>query len=180
MVVEEADESLYWLEHIRDCDFLRSEQLTTLLAEADELLRILGKSYATARSREGIEQSERRADTPPAVGPDFQHPAANPPIPQSSQSPIANLQCNPQSPNAITQSEIPQSPIKRARPEGRALSIVPCDCAYLNPNLKPIRKMRGFMISRIWLKFPDVTLYCLPSVVAVLNRLKMSKSMFAV
>lgn len=57
----EADESLYWLEHIRDCDFLRSEQLTTLLAEAEELLRILGKSYATARSREKIQQSERRA-----------------------------------------------------------------------------------------------------------------------
>ena len=61
LVVEEADESLYWLEHIRDCDFLRSEQLTTLLAEAEELLRILGKSYATARSREKIQQSERRA-----------------------------------------------------------------------------------------------------------------------
>ena len=61
VVVEEADECLYWLEHIRDCGFLHSEQLTVLIQEADELLRILGKSYATARAREGITRSERRA-----------------------------------------------------------------------------------------------------------------------
>jgi four helix bundle protein len=61
VVVEEADESLYWLEHIRDCGFLHAEQLAALIEEAGELLRILGKSYATAQAREEVDRSERRA-----------------------------------------------------------------------------------------------------------------------
>ena len=81
--------------------------------------------------------------------------------------------------NRPIQSPIPK--IERARPEGRARVVFPDLLSdYLKPNRTPMRMMRGFMISRILLKFVAVTSYCLPSVVAVLNRLKMSKSMFAV
>jgi four helix bundle protein len=44
--LEEADEALYWLEHLRDCG-LASRPV--LLAEAEELTAILTKSVDTAR-----------------------------------------------------------------------------------------------------------------------------------
>ncbi|HUL71496.1 MAG TPA: four helix bundle protein [Vicinamibacterales bacterium] len=58
--VEEADECVYWLEHTRDCGFVDSPHLHTLIKEGDELLRILGKSFATAQARENAGRSERR------------------------------------------------------------------------------------------------------------------------
>ena len=44
--LEEADEALYWLEHLRDCGLASSP---VLLAEAEELTSILTKSVDTAR-----------------------------------------------------------------------------------------------------------------------------------
>src|ERR1700757_2152571 len=39
-VLEEADESLYWLELIRDGNFIGQKRITFLLSEADELTAI--------------------------------------------------------------------------------------------------------------------------------------------
>jgi four helix bundle protein len=47
IVVEEADETLYWLENIRDAQYDNSETLKELLAEALEILKIV----ATIKSR---------------------------------------------------------------------------------------------------------------------------------
>jgi four helix bundle protein len=53
LVAEEADESLGWLETIRDANLLLSSDLKTelqrLLREADELTAIFSKSFGTAR-----------------------------------------------------------------------------------------------------------------------------------
>ena len=40
IVVEEADESLYWLENIRDCRYDTSEELKYLLSESLEILKV--------------------------------------------------------------------------------------------------------------------------------------------
>ena len=50
VVVEEADESLFWLEMLSDCEIVHIEKLKTLLAEAHELSAIFTASRATARS----------------------------------------------------------------------------------------------------------------------------------
>ena len=50
VVVEEADESLFWLEMLSDCEIVRIEKLKALLAEAHELSAIFTASRATARS----------------------------------------------------------------------------------------------------------------------------------
>ncbi|MFP4106821.1 MAG: four helix bundle protein [Phycisphaerae bacterium] len=48
---EEADETLFWLEMIGEAGLLRSEQLSSLMAEADELVAIMTASAKTARRR---------------------------------------------------------------------------------------------------------------------------------
>ena len=48
--LEEADESQYWLEHLRDCGLASKPPL---LAEASELVAILTKSVETARRNRG-------------------------------------------------------------------------------------------------------------------------------
>ena len=50
VVVEEADETVFWLEMLADAGILRSERLRPLLAEANELLAIFAASQRTARS----------------------------------------------------------------------------------------------------------------------------------
>jgi len=49
VVNEEADESVYWLEYIRDTNLSSSPQLRTLYDEAKELRAIFAASYGTAR-----------------------------------------------------------------------------------------------------------------------------------
>lgn len=49
IVEEECDESLFWLEMIRDANFLPVEKLSALLKEADELTAIFTASHKTAR-----------------------------------------------------------------------------------------------------------------------------------
>ena len=51
-VVEEADESLGWLEFIEAADLLRVAELRRLIGEADEITAIMAASYSTAREKE--------------------------------------------------------------------------------------------------------------------------------
>jgi four helix bundle protein len=52
IVVEEADESLFWLEFIMDEKLLKEELLRPLLTEANELTAIFISSRKTARNRQ--------------------------------------------------------------------------------------------------------------------------------
>ena len=51
IVVEEADESAFWLELIIDSSLLRAKLVQPLLDEANELTRIMVSSRVTARSK---------------------------------------------------------------------------------------------------------------------------------
>ena len=50
-VVEEADETLFWLELLEEAKICNLELLQPLKTESDELLRIFSKSLATAKKR---------------------------------------------------------------------------------------------------------------------------------
>ncbi|WP_309399557.1 four helix bundle protein [Cerasicoccus maritimus] len=49
IVEEEADETLFWLEMIRDAEIMKSEKLEPLMEEANELIAITVSSINTAR-----------------------------------------------------------------------------------------------------------------------------------
>lgn len=69
LVAEEADEATYWLEHLRDCRFGDLELVAPLLQEAEELARIFGRAYGTARRREdAARQSRLRRPSTRAIG----------------------------------------------------------------------------------------------------------------
>ena len=51
VVVEEADETLFWIEFIVDTEILSAERMTALIQEANELLAIFAASQHTARQR---------------------------------------------------------------------------------------------------------------------------------
>ena len=50
VVLEEADETLFWLEMLADSGIVKREKLRELLAEANELLLIFSASRGTAKS----------------------------------------------------------------------------------------------------------------------------------
>jgi four helix bundle protein len=50
IVVEEADESVFWLEMLSDCEIVPVEKLKLLLQEAHELSALFTASQKTARS----------------------------------------------------------------------------------------------------------------------------------
>ncbi len=50
LVVEEADETVFWLELIGETGIIKKERIKTLLREADELLAIFAASRHTAKS----------------------------------------------------------------------------------------------------------------------------------
>lgn len=52
-VVEEADESLLWLELLEEAEICPAAQLAALKQEADELVRILQTSLTTAKNNAG-------------------------------------------------------------------------------------------------------------------------------
>ena len=61
VVLEEADESVYWLGYLRDTDLAAGPELLALLNEAQELTKIFSKSCQTAHERErGAEESRDR------------------------------------------------------------------------------------------------------------------------
>ena len=49
LVLEEADESEFWLETLRDCDLANPDVVTPLLNEASELRAIFAASLVTVR-----------------------------------------------------------------------------------------------------------------------------------
>ncbi len=49
IVVEEADETVYWLELIRDAGLVKPELLAELLDEAEQTLKIMAASRKTAK-----------------------------------------------------------------------------------------------------------------------------------
>jgi four helix bundle protein len=49
VVVEESDETVFWLELLVDTDIVRESKMTSLLAEGNELLAIFAASQYTAR-----------------------------------------------------------------------------------------------------------------------------------
>jgi len=51
IVVEEAEESVFWLEMLSDCEIIAAEKLEFLLQEAHELSALFTASQRTARSR---------------------------------------------------------------------------------------------------------------------------------
>jgi four helix bundle protein len=59
VAVEEAEETVGWLEYIRKADLARRSEMIALEREAAELLAILAKSYATAKRN--LEVARRRA-----------------------------------------------------------------------------------------------------------------------
>jgi len=50
LVVEEADESAFWIEMLEDCEIVRKERLREFLKEAHELSAIFTASRSTARA----------------------------------------------------------------------------------------------------------------------------------
>jgi len=50
IVVEEADETLFWLEILKDANFASEEQLKPLMNEALEILKIVSKARKNAGS----------------------------------------------------------------------------------------------------------------------------------
>jgi four helix bundle protein len=52
VALEEADESLYWLEHLADCQLAGANELRPVIREAKELVAILTASNVTARRRQ--------------------------------------------------------------------------------------------------------------------------------
>jgi len=51
VVVEEADETVFWLELVAETGIVARERIQDLLQEANELLRIFVASRETAKSR---------------------------------------------------------------------------------------------------------------------------------
>ena len=51
VVVEEADETVFWLELVVDSEIIKKVKLESLLAEANELLAIFAASHLTVRQR---------------------------------------------------------------------------------------------------------------------------------
>jgi four helix bundle protein len=60
IVVEEADETLFWLDLLVDSNLVRLEAVEALRLECGELVRIFSSSLATAKSNRSITQSPAR------------------------------------------------------------------------------------------------------------------------
>lgn len=50
IVVEEADESVFWLELIRDARLVKPERLADLLDESEQIMKIMSVSRKTAKN----------------------------------------------------------------------------------------------------------------------------------
>lgn len=58
--LEEADEAMAWMEHLVACKRVTPEAARPIIAEAEELVRILGKSCGTARRNEAGRREQKR------------------------------------------------------------------------------------------------------------------------
>jgi four helix bundle protein len=61
-VVEEADESLGWLELIAQVELAKGPEMAWLLKESGALVAIFGSSYATAKERDRQSRDRRSRD----------------------------------------------------------------------------------------------------------------------
>ncbi len=50
LVEEEADETLFWLDMLIDCGKVQKSKITSLYAEADEIVAIFSASHKTAKN----------------------------------------------------------------------------------------------------------------------------------
>ena len=50
IVLEEADECLYWIEMLTDCGICKSDSVADIVTEANELVRIAVASIKTAKN----------------------------------------------------------------------------------------------------------------------------------
>jgi four helix bundle protein len=64
-VEEELDETSYWLELIRECNFFPAERIEPLLLECNELLAIIVKSITTARENGARQNKKKTAPVEP-------------------------------------------------------------------------------------------------------------------
>jgi four helix bundle protein len=64
LALEECDESVYWLEFLRDAGLAQGEKLNRLLSEGRELARILGASKRTSQIRSRSSHRRRQATSP--------------------------------------------------------------------------------------------------------------------
>ena len=60
VVVEEADETLFWLDLLVDSDLVKLEAVKALRSECCELVRIFSSSLATAKTNRSLAQSPAR------------------------------------------------------------------------------------------------------------------------
>ncbi|MBK5286170.1 MAG: four helix bundle protein [Bacteroidia bacterium] len=64
IVVEEADESVFWLEIIMEADILKNEQTQKILAEANEILSVVASSKRTAGKYKSLNQQINKSIIP--------------------------------------------------------------------------------------------------------------------
>ncbi len=64
IVVEETDESLFWLEMLSEANLLPHDRLASLMTEGKELLAVFASSYRSARAtlRSSANQTNRSED----------------------------------------------------------------------------------------------------------------------
>jgi four helix bundle protein len=60
VVVEETDETLFWLDLLVDSDLVKREVINELRNECGELVRIFSRSLATAKANRSLSQSSAR------------------------------------------------------------------------------------------------------------------------
>lgn len=60
VVVEEMDETVFWLEFLLDGGLVKANRMQALLAEANELLAIFAASQLTAKSHGASRSSDRK------------------------------------------------------------------------------------------------------------------------
>jgi hypothetical protein len=63
VVIEEADEALYWLEHLSESKMVAAEDAELLRCEATELVAIFTTAHKTARANLSRRKTLRRAST---------------------------------------------------------------------------------------------------------------------
>lgn len=61
IALEELDESYFWLESVRDLNLLTEEKLELILAEGDELIRILSATKNTTRRNLQQEATDQKS-----------------------------------------------------------------------------------------------------------------------
>ena len=62
VVVEEADETVFWFELLVECEIVRAATMESLLIEGNELLAIFAASHYTAKTRRDTSPANRKLE----------------------------------------------------------------------------------------------------------------------